>query len=121
MIPETVDENLKSAETADETMEETRDDTQGETVDETADEEYGISSGAVLSGKKKRSREPAVRAKRQIEARYLKIMGRELLPYVILVLCVGLLTGILLAARQIQTERIGREIMQEYEERFLDE
>ncbi len=104
---ETADEAL--AETVDENIEYTWEGS----MEDTQDEEEGV--------RKQKAGRPAARTGARIEARHIRILIRELLPYVILAACMGLLTTGALAFRRDRTERMGREILQEYEEQFLHE
>lgn len=111
-LGETVDEAL---ETMDETVEGTWEESMGATRDEEA------ADGSRSQIKKKKSCKAATRARQQIEGRHIKTLVRELLPYVILVVCMGIMVSGALAFRRARTEQMAREILQEYEEQFLHE
>lgn len=112
ILRETVDEAL-------ETIDETSTGTWEESMEATRDEEAAAGSNSPV--KKKKSRSPAPRVRQQIESRHIKMLVRELLPYVILVASIGIMVSGALAFRRTQTERMAREVLQEYEEQFLHE
>ena len=137
---ETVDDVL--GETVDEAVSETADEELGETADEGVEGTWEESMGATRDenaavpnsqGRKKMSlrfaaragqRKPCgstARAGQQIEGRHIKMLVLDLLPYVILVACMVVMVSGALAFRRNQTERMAREILQEYEEQFLHE
>lgn len=63
----------------------------------------------------------AVRAGQRIEGRHIKMLVRELLPYMILAACMGIMVGGALSFKRAQVERLGQEALREYEEQFLHE
>lgn len=135
---ETADEasgDREPGETADdtlETMDGTAAGTWEDSMEATRDEEVEAAVSGAWAGKKKscgrdvrdrkkKPHSPAARAGQQIEGRHIKMLLRELLPYVILAACMGIMVSGALAFRRARTERMGWEVRQEYEEQFLHE